>query len=199
MPLVIVDTGCANLASVKFAFERLGINASITDKADEISSADRIILPGVGAAPFAMKAIEGKGLTETLKKLTQPVLGICLGMQILFDQLEEGGEITKGLGLISGTVNALDSGTLPAPHMGWNKLTHLKGDPLLSGINESDYAYFVHSYAAPISEATLAQCEYGQDFSAIVRRGNVWGCQFHPERSAKLGAQILKNFTEITL
>lgn len=199
MSLVIVDTGCANLASVKFAFERLNIKAHVSGEVRDISSADRVILPGVGAAPFAMQAIKEKGLVEPLKALKQPILGICLGMQILFDHLEEGGQDTDGLGLISGTVSALDSGELPSPHMGWNQLSNLKDDPLLNGVDEGDYAYFVHSFAAPISESTLTECEYGQGFSAIVRQDNVWGCQFHPERSAKTGIQILKNFAEIQL
>jgi len=120
-------------------------------------------------------------------------------MQLLFESLEEGGEKVEGLGLVAGSITELDTGDLPAPHMGWNTLTPLKDDPLLGGVNLGDYAYFVHSFAARISDATLVKSEYGSPFSAIVRQGNVWGCQFHPERSSKTGAHILKNFLDIDL
>jgi len=199
MSLVIVDTGCANLASVKYAFERLHVTPIISDDAHVISAAERVVLPGVGSAPFAMRNIEAKQLKPVLQSLTQPVIGICLGMQLLFESLEEGGEKVEGLGLVAGSITELDTGDLPAPHMGWNTLTPLKDDPLLGGVNLGDYAYFVHSFAARISDATLVKSEYGSPFSAIVRQGNVWGCQFHPERSSKTGAHILKNFLDIDL
>jgi len=199
MSLIIVDTGCANLASVTYAFERLGVTPVVTDKADVIKSADRVVLPGVGSAPFAMKNIEAKNLKPVLSSLTQPVIGICLGMQLLFETLEEGGETVKGLGLVDGSVTELNTGDLPAPHMGWNRLTPVKADPLLKGVAEGDFAYFVHSFAAAVSDATLAKADYGSPFSAVVRQGNVWGCQFHPERSSKTGARILKNFLDIKL
>lgn len=199
MSLVIVDTGCANLASVSYAFERLGASAIITDDAETIMSAERVVLPGVGSAPFAMRNIEAKQLKLVLQSLTQPVIGICLGMQLLFESLAEGGETVRGLGLVSGAVTELETGDLPAPHMGWNTLTVLKDDPLLQGVTDGDFAYFVHSFAAPISEATLVRSEYGSRFSAIVRQDNVWGCQFHPERSSKTGALILKNFLDLKL
>ena len=199
MSLVIVDTGCANLASVSYAFERLGVVPVITDDAATIKSAGRVVLPGVGSAPFAMRNIELKKLKPVLSGLTQPVIGICLGMQLLFDTLEEGGDKVEGLGLVNGAVTELETGDLPAPHMGWNTLTPVKNDPLLAGVKDGDFAYFVHSFAASVSDATLAKAEYGMPFSAIVRQGNVWGCQFHPERSSKTGAQILKNFLDIKL
>jgi len=199
MSLVIVDTGCANLASVQYAFERLGVTTQISDVAETIKSADRIILPGVGSAPFAMKSINNKGLVPVLQSLDQPVMGICLGMQLLFETLEEGRQKTAGLGLVSGNITTLETGDLPSPHMGWNTLNSVKDDPLLKNVNDGDHAYFVHSYAAPLSSETLATSEYGTPFSAIVRQGNVWGCQFHPERSSKTGAQILKNFVELDL
>jgi glutamine amidotransferase len=199
MSLVIVDTGCANLASVKYAFERLGASPIISAEAEVISAAFRVVLPGVGSAPFAMRNIETKQLKPVLRGLTQPVIGICLGMQLLFDTLEEGGETVEGLGLVKGSVTELDTGDLPAPHMGWNTLSPVKVDPLLKDVNAGDFAYFVHSFAAPVSDATLASAEYGSPFSAIVRQDNVWGCQFHPERSSKTGAQILKNFLDIKL
>ena len=198
MSLVIVDTGCANLSSVAFAFERLGANPVISDHQSTITAADRVVLPGVGSAPFAMSNIDNKGLTATLKTLQQPVLGICLGMQLLFDFLTEGGQILRGLGLIPGTIATLDTKNLPLPHMGWNALTISQDDPLTQEINDGDYAYFVHSFAAPVSEATLATSEHGSVFSAIVRRNNVWGCQFHPERSSETGSKILENFLKVS-
>lgn len=197
MSLVIVDTGCANLASVKFAFERLGVDAGITDNAETIASAERIVLPGVGSAPFAMKAIHNKGLAPVLQNLQQPLMGICLGMQLIFETLEEGGVATSGLGLVPGRIKALDTKGQPSPHMGWNTLKRTSDDPLLEGINDNDYAYFVHSYAAPVSGMTLASSEYGDAFSAIVRKDNVYGCQFHPERSSRVGARILENFLKV--
>jgi len=199
MSLVIVDTGCANLASVSYAFERLGASPIISDDAGVIKAADRVVLPGVGSAPFAMRNIHDRQLKPVLSGLSQPVIGICLGMQLLFETLQEGGGTIEGLGLISGSVTELETGELPSPHMGWNTLTPVKDDPLLEDVTEGDFAYFVHSFAAPVSDATLASAEYGSPFSAIVRQGNVWGCQFHPERSSKTGAQILKNFLDIEL
>jgi len=192
--VVIVDTGVANLASVNFALGRLGVTPLITDDAQSIARAKRVIIPGVGAAPFAMKKINSKGLTPVLQSLTQPVMGICLGMQLIFETLEEGGVTTKGLGLVPGRVVALDTRDLPRPHMGWNTLSLLKDDPILDGLSEREYAYFVHSFAAPVSDATLAKSTYGTSFSAIVRHKNVYGCQFHPERSSHMGAQIFRNF-----
>ena len=197
MGVLIVDTKCANLASVGFAFDRLGIATKISDDPTEIRSADRVLIPGVGSAPYAMDKINAAGLTETLSGLKQPVLGICLGMQLLFEELEEGGTITRGLGLVPGRVTALQTGDLPSPHMGWNTLTDLKDDPVTQDIQQGDYAYFVHSYAASVSDKTLAASNYGQAFSAIVRHANVRGCQFHPERSADTGAAILKAFADL--
>ena len=199
MSLVIVDTGCANLASVSYAFERLGASPIISDDESVIKAAERVVLPGVGSAPFAMRNIEAKQLKPVLSGLTQPVIGICLGMQLLLETLEEGGEIVEGLGLVDGAITELDTGDLPAPHMGWNTLTPIKDDPLLKGVKEGDFAYFVHSFAAAVSDATIATAEYCAPFSAIIRQNNVWGCQFHPERSSKTGAQILKNFLDIKL
>lgn len=198
MSLVIVDTGVANLSSVKFAFDRLGVSVLISDKPETINTAERVILPGVGAAPYAMKTIHVKGLAPVLQNLKQPMMGICLGMQLIFETLEEGGAPIQGLGLIPGEIKALDTKGQPSPHMGWNTLTKKTDDPLLEGINDNDYAYFVHSFAAPISEITLASSKYGTPFSAIVRYKNVYGCQFHPERSSHVGAKILENFLKAT-
>jgi len=193
--LAIVDTGCANLASVGFAFERLGARNIITRDPAIIKRSERVILPGVGAMPYAMTQLKARGLVEVLRGLPQPVMGICLGMQLLFETSDEGE--ASGLGLLAGKVKRMDTGELPAPHMGWNTLENLGDDPLLAGMNEGDYVYFVHSYAAPVGRETLATTNYGQAFSAIVRRGNIYGCQFHPERSGKVGAKILENFLKV--
>ena len=201
MSLVIVDTGCANLSSVKFAFERLDIKAFISADPSKIASADKVLIPGVGAAPYAMAQIKERGLLETLQNLSQPTLGICLGMQLLFDTLTEGALNTEkletqGLGLIPGRVGPLDTKGAPSPHMGWNALNIRKKTSLVSGINTGDYAYFVHSYAVPLGDYTVASAAYGDEFSAIVQHENVMGCQFHPERSSTIGAQILSNFAK---
>ena len=197
MGVLIVDTKVANLASVGFAFDRLGVAHKTSDDPAEIASADRVLIPGVGAAPYAMRKIREAGLLDVLRRLEQPVLGICLGMQLLFETLDEGGETVEGLGLVPGHVGALDTGDLPSPHMGWNTLQSVADDPVTAGVKPGDYAYFVHSYAAPVGDATLASAEYGQPFTAIVRHGNVRGCQFHPERSAQTGATILKAFATL--
>ena len=199
MSLVIVDTGCANLASVNYAFERLGVSPFISDDAAVIKAAERVVLPGVGSAPYAMRNILAKNLKPVLTDLKQPVIGICLGMQLLFETLEEGGNQVEGLGLVKGGIAKLETGDLPTPHMGWNTLSIVKDDPVLANVQSGEFAYFVHSFAASLSEATLVKAEYGSPFSAIVRQSNVWGCQFHPERSSKTGAQILKNFLDIEL
>lgn len=199
MRLVIVDTGVANLASVVFAFERLDVKPVVSSDPSVIASAERVIIPGVGAAPAAMENIHTRGLMPVLQSLTQPVMGICLGMQIIFETLEEGGAATQGLGLVPGTISRLHTGDLPSPHMGWNTLEPIKADPILEGIDAGDHAYFVHSYAAPISRATLATSTYGLIFSAVVRHKNVWGCQFHPERSSTSGARILSNFLKVNV
>ncbi len=195
MSLVIVDTGCANLASVGFAFDRLGVQKTISADPDIIRAAQRVVLPGVGAAAYAMASLRARGLVDVLQALTQPVLGICLGMQLLFESSQEGN--AQGLGLIKGKVGEMDTGSLPSPHMGWNQLRDLADDPLLAGVKQGSYVYFVHSYGVPVSGNTLAACDYGGKFSAIVRSGNIYGCQFHPERSGKTGAQILENFLKV--
>lgn len=197
MSVLIVDTKCANLASVGFAFDRLGITTTISDDPAEIMAADRVLIPGVGSAPYAMAKITEAGLLETLKALQQPVLGICLGMQLLFETLEEGGRTVAGLGLVPGRVTTLDTGDLPSPHMGWNRLTDLGDDPLTADLNDGDHAYFVHSFAAAVTKMTLATTTYHSPFTAMLRHGNVRGCQFHPERSAKTGASILKAFAAL--
>jgi len=193
--IAIIDSGGANIASVRFALERLGVDSVLTADPEVISAAERVILPGVGAAPVAMAQLSRAGLVECICGLTQPVLGICLGMQLLFERSEEGD--TPLLGLVGGTCDAFDPGTgLTVPHMGWNRLLP-QGEgrhPLLSGVEDGAHVYFVHSYAAPVSADTVASCSYGVDFTALVARGNFMGAQFHPERSGPVGARILGNF-----
>jgi glutamine amidotransferase len=190
---VIIDSGGANLASLQFAFERLGARTHVTTDVGEIASADRVILPGVGAAANAMQRLQHSGVAALLPGLKQPVLGICLGMQLLFDHSEEGS--TDCLGILPETVRRLRPAPgLPVPHMGWNQLEQVRDDPLLEGIAANEYVYFVHSYAAPVSALTLATAAYGIPVSAVVRKGNFWGAQFHPERSAATGARLLANF-----
>ncbi|ALO35626.1 imidazole glycerol phosphate synthase subunit HisH [Colwellia sp. MT41] len=203
---VIVDTGCANLASVKFAVERLGYQVTITDNIELIQQADKVILPGVGSAKHAMANINAKNLVSVLQKLTQPVLGFCLGMQLMTESSTEGNKSsTEGksdglvpcLNLIPTKVEPLKAQGNRLPHMGWNTLSQISDHPVLKGISEGDYFYFVHSFAAPISEYTIASCEYGSTFSAAIAKDNFIGCQFHPERSSALGSKIIQNFLEL--
>jgi len=197
MQTVIVNSGCANIASVKFAFERLGANVNVSSDLQEISKADRIILPGVGTFDFAMSGLIQNQLINAIKSLNQPVLGICLGMQLYFEGSAEG--VAQGLGLAKGMANKfLSEPNLPVPHMGWNQLENLSDDPLLKGLDEGSYVYFVHSYFIPLGKTTLAETTYGTTFSASVRKENFWGCQFHPERSSDVGATILNNFLKLS-
>jgi glutamine amidotransferase len=193
---VIIDSGGANLASLQFAFERLGATTRVTNDAAAIRSATRVLLPGVGSAKDAMQRLQKSGIAQLLPTLTQPVLGICLGMQLLFNDSEEGPQ--QCLGILPDSVRRLEAAPgRPVPHMGWNTLTLTRDDPLLEGIGRADYVYFVHSYAASLSTVTLATTDYGTPVSAVVRKNNFWGTQFHPERSAEAGARILQNFLRL--
>ncbi len=200
---VIVDTGCANLSSVKFAVERLGYAIVISDDIKVIKNAKKVILPGVGTARHAMENIKSRGLVATLQQLTQPVLGFCLGMQLMARSSVEGAnsnsddKIIECLGVIPTDVRPLDAKNLRLPHMGWNTLSQVESHPVFNGINVEDYFYFVHSFAAPVSEYTVAHCQYGSEFSAAIAKDNFIGCQFHPERSSDLGSKIIKNFLEM--
>ena len=194
---VIIDSGGANLASLQFALERLGVAARVSANAGDIAAAERVILPGVGSAADAMHRLRAAGLAELLPQLAQPVLGICLGMQLLFEHSAEGD--TDCLGVLPGTVRRLDpSITRPVPHMGWNRLHELADDTLLKGLGPEAYFYFVHGYVAPLGAFTLARTHYGEDFSAVVRHRNFCGVQFHPERSAASGAGVLANFLDLS-
>jgi imidazole glycerol-phosphate synthase subunit HisH len=191
--VVLVDAGGTNIGSVRYALERLGIDARISDDADRIRDATHVILPGVGAAGPGMQRLRESGLVEVMRSLEQPVLGVCLGMQLLFEHSEEGD--TACLGIIPGRVRRIQAGDgLRVPHMGWNNLQRLREDRLLKGLPRNVYAYFVHSYAISSGASTLASVDYGSPLSAIVRRKNFCGMQFHPERSGSLGTLLLKNF-----
>lgn len=202
--LVIIDTGCANLASVRMAFERLGVQPLVSSKAVDIEQADKLILPGVGTAVAAMKNLNERGLVPLIRAAKQPLLGFCLGMQMLAQASEESmntadqgcGEIDC-LGIVPGKIRLMEVGDLRLPHMGWNQITHDETHPLLKGIHSGSYFYFVHSYALEVTEATLATCDYGRPFTAIVGRDNFFGAQFHPERSGAAGARLLQNFLEL--
>ncbi len=194
--LAIVDSGGANIASLQLAIERLGVPADLTTDPDLLRRATHVILPGVGAAADCMMRLRNAGLVDVIRGLQQPLLGICVGMQLLFESSEEGD--VECLGVLPGRVRRLSNrGNLPVPHMGWNQLEFSQTSPLLNDIREGDYVYFVHSYAAPVSQATLATTTYGDKFSAVVQQGNVYGAQFHPERSARIGAQLLRNFVSL--
>ncbi|MDX1572289.1 MAG: imidazole glycerol phosphate synthase subunit HisH [Xanthomonadales bacterium] len=197
MKVAIVDSGGANIGSVVYALERLGCEAALTDDAELIESAERVILPGVGAAAAAMAHLAKNGLDRVIPTLSQPVLGICLGLQLLYDHSEEGNVVC--LGVFQGTARKLPEQTgCRVPHMGWNQLSLRRDSPLLEGITDGDWAYFVHSYALPVDDAlTVAASEHGTEFTAIAGRGNFHAAQFHPERSAATGARLLENFLAI--
>ena len=194
---VIVDSGGANLASLRFALERIGAHATVSSASAEIAAATHVLLPGVGSAAAAMNRLKQNGLDETLRALEQPVLGICLGMQLLFGHSAEGD--TRTLGIIPGSVRRIEPRDgHPVPHMGWNQLRFLKPDPLFEGLAPGSYMYFVHSFAASIGDSTTASVDYGAPLAAAVRKGNFQGVQFHPERSAAPGGRVLANFLGIS-
>ena len=188
MKLVIIDYGAGNVFSVKSAFERLGIEVSISSNKEEITTADRVVFPGVGHASAAMEKLRTTGLDKLIPHLTKPVLGVCLGMQLMCDLTEEGNE--KGLGIFEGVKVNRFAHELNIPHMGWNNLLDSSG--FLEYISED--VYFVHSYFVPISSYTIASCHYGIEFSAALQKNNFYACQFHPEKSGKVGEEILNRF-----
>jgi glutamine amidotransferase len=191
--VAIIANGGANIASLRFALDRLGATSQLTADADELRNAPRVILPGVGAAADAMGRLRSLELASVIPALTQPVLGICLGMQLLFEGSEEGD--TECLGIIPARATRFpDRQGFPVPHMGWNQVVPQAGSPLTHGLGDDAYVYFVHSYAAPVGPWTQAVTDYGGEFSAIVRHANFHGAQFHPERSSRAGQRILANF-----
>lgn len=194
--IAVIDVSGNNLASLGNALSRLGFDYVLTHDAQQIRNASHVILPGVGTANYGMNSLQRHDLVEVLKSLTQPLLGICLGMQLLLDFSEEAG--VKCLGLIPGRVKRLvQKNDFPVPHMGWNQLQWCQDSPLQRDLSEQAYVYFVHSYALSSSEYAIAHCEYSEPFTAIVNKDNVWGMQFHPEKSAQTGMILLKNFLEL--
>lgn len=189
--VALIDAGGANLGSVRYALERENATVAIVRDADGLRGAKRVVLPGVGAAPAAMALLRERGLVEGLRTLQVPLLGICLGMQLLFDASEEGN--VACLGMLSGAVRKLEpSAGVRVPHMGWSTLQPVRDDPLLRGVDGS--AYFVHGYGVPVTADCVASYSHGRTFAAVVRRGLVMGAQFHPERSGAAGARLLRNF-----
>lgn len=198
--IAIIDYGAGNLFSVQNALNYLGLENKISSDKEDIIEADRLILPGVGAFGDAMNKLNRSGLVETIKSeaAKKPFLGICLGMQLLFEKSYEFGEF-DGLGLIGGTVGLMKpQGGLPVPQMGWNSLEYNRSCPLLKGIEEGQYFYFVHSYAADCDlDDVYAYADYGGKVPALVGNGYVYGAQFHPEKSGDTGLAILRNFAEL--
>jgi glutamine amidotransferase len=192
--VVIIDYGAGNVKSVKFACERLGLNAMLSNDPEVIRSADKLIFPGQGEASSSMRDLKANNLVEVIKEAKQPFLGICLGMQMMCDYMEEGD--TKGLGIFPLSVNLFEGKGVKVPHMGWNQIEGLK-TPLMDGLNENEHVYFVHSYFAPDSEWTIARANYPEGFSAALHKDNFYGCQFHPEKSGLAGQKILENFVRM--
>jgi glutamine amidotransferase len=187
--VAILDLGYGNTDSIRHAFARLGVEAELVTDAAGAERAERLVLPGVGAAGFAMGKLGAAGLVEPLRRRTRPLLGICLGMQMLFDRSDEGD--TALLGLIPGEVRALEPAPgAPVPHMGWTRIEQAEG----VGLDAGDYVYFAHGFACDDGPATAARATYGRPIPAAVRLGHLWGAQFHPERSSKAGARFLAAF-----
>lgn len=193
MKLVIINYGAGNIKSIQFAFNRMGIDAILSNDVDEILAADKIIFPGVGEASSAMKMLEKIELDTLIPKLKQPVLGICLGMQLMCNATEEGN--TRGLGIFDTEVKRF-SNNVKVPQMGWNVIKNLKSD-LFSGIKENEYMYLVHSYYAEHCEQTIAATDYGLNYASALQHNNFYGVQFHPEKSSLAGAKILENFLKL--
>ena len=196
--MVLLDSGGANLGSVQAAFARLGVEAPVTTDPATIAQATHVVLPGVGAAAACMARLRENGLDQLIPRLTQPLLGICVGMQLLFERSEESD--TECLGLLAGAVRRLTpSPGIRIPHMGWNRLNAAAAPPhpLVAGFDQAS-VYFVHSFAAAPSPDAIATCIHGEAFAAVVARGRVMGAQFHPERSSAAGARLLRNFLEIS-
>jgi glutamine amidotransferase len=199
--IALIDYGISNLRSVQKAFEHLDTEVTLVETPDRLAQADRLILPGVGAFPAGMRGLQERGLIDPIKQAVRdgrPLIGICLGMQLLFDFSDEMGE-TEGLGLLPGRVTRIVGSSLKVPHMGWNQLDVARHHPLVRDLVSGSYAYFVHSYAVYPEDQSivLATTDYGGPFASIVGRGNVCGLQFHPEKSQAVGLRLLKNFLEM--
>ena len=193
MKIVIINYGAGNIQSIKFAIQRLGFEAVLTDNETEIRNADKVIFPGVGEASSAMEKLMGTGLDKVIPTLTQPVLGICLGMQLMCNHCEEGN--TQGLNIFDVDVVKFD-GAEKVPQIGWNQIENLKSD-LFKGISEKEYMYLVHSFYVPLNNEAIATTNYGIKYASALQEKNFYGVQFHPEKSSKAGAQILQNFLEL--
>ncbi|WP_298367365.1 imidazole glycerol phosphate synthase subunit HisH [uncultured Lutibacter sp.] len=193
MKIVIINYGAGNIQSIKFAIKRLGFDAILTDNEEEIRSADKVIFPGVGEASSAMEMLKATGLDKVIPTLKQPVLGICLGMQLMCKYCEEGN--TEGLNIFDVDVIKFD-GTEKVPQIGWNQIENLKSN-LFKGIKEKEYMYLVHSFYVPLNEESIATTNYGIKYASALKEKNFYGVQFHPEKSSKAGAQILQNFLEL--
>ena len=193
MKIALVKCGGANFGSVQYALERIGVEAVVTDKAEIIQNADKVILPGVGSAQAAMQRIAQHNLSDTLKNLQQPTLAICLGMQVLCESSVEGD--TQCLGIIPAQVQAMQTGKgLRVPHMGWNQVSYQENHPLFKNIAQDDYAYFVHGFSVPVNGHTIALSTHGETFSAAMQYRNYFAVQYHPERSGQHGSKLLENF-----
>jgi glutamine amidotransferase len=193
--IAIIKYKAGNTASVANALERLEAKYFFAETPEELESAKAVIFPGVGHAGAAMESLKEKGVDEWLKQTKKPVLGICVGMQLFYENSSEGD--TAGLGIIPGSLKKFDDTKAKVPHMGWNKLKGTNKHPILKNLIDKNYLYFVHSYYAPVSEHTLATCNYINDFSAIVAKDNFIGVQFHPEKSGSVGSMILQNFLDL--
>ena len=193
MKVSIVKYNAGNVQSVLFALERIGVNAIVTDNIDELNASDKIIFPGVGEASSAMKYLKERKLDAVIVNLKQPVLGICLGMQLMCNYSEEGN--TNCLGIFDNQIK-LFKGDIKVPQIGWNNIYELKSN-LYKGIKENEYMYFVHSYYAEVSEHTIAKTNYGIEYSSSLQKDNFYAAQFHPEKSSDAGQQLLENFIKI--
>ena len=190
MKIIIIDYGAGNIKSIQFAFKRLGFDAVLSSTIDTIRNADKVIFPGVGEASSAMKMLQESGLDTIIPTLKQPVLGICLGMQLMCNSTEENN--TVGLGIFNTTVKRFTN-EVKVPQIGWNTITNLKSE-LFKGIEENEFMYLVHSYYAASCSAQIATANYGVNYAAALQKDNFYGVQFHPEKSSTAGEQILKNF-----
>lgn len=193
MKIIIINYGAGNIQSIKFAIQRLGYEAILSDDPEEIKAADKVIFPGVGEASSAMQKLRASGLEKLIPELKQPVLGICLGMQLMCNYTEEGD--TEGLGIFDTNVIRFKR-DVKVPQIGWNQIVSLKSS-LFNDISENEYIYLVHSYYAPVTEATIAESTYGVTYSTALQNDNFYGTQFHPEKSSTVGEKILENFLKL--